>query len=73
MYAIHFYENKTYIFNRASREIPAVDEQVVIKGRRGKVLNVLQIKENVYHVFIEFEKVKKSKTATPDYRKKRRR
>ena len=53
MYAIHFYENKTYVLNLACRNVPSVDEIVRIKGRNGKVISVLKIKENVYHVFIE--------------------
>lgn len=74
MYAIYFYENKTYVLNRASRSIPSADDQVVIKGRKAKVVSVLQVKENVYHVFIEFEKiVEKRKNAPHDFRMKRRR
>ncbi len=74
MYAIHYYENKTYVLNRACRTIPSVDENVTIKGRKGKVISVLKVKENVYHVFIEFEKiVDKSKTAAKDFGKKKRR
>lgn len=74
MYAIHFYENKTYVLNLACRSVPSVDEIVRIKGRNGKVISVLKIKENVYHVFIEFEKiVDKSKMATNDFGKKKKR
>ena len=74
MYAIHYYENKTYVLNLASRNIPSVDDFVKIKGRKGKVISVLQIKENVYHVFIEFEKVvDKSKQAANEFGKKKRR
>ncbi|SES13845.1 hypothetical protein [Psychrobacillus sp. OK032] len=74
MFAVHFYENKTKILNQALRSIPSVDEDIKIKGRKGKVISVLQIEENVFHVYIEFEKiVDKSKTATKDLGKKKRR
>ena len=73
MYAIHFYENNNYVLNQVLRNIPSIDENVVIKGRKGKVTSVQEIKENVYYVFVEFEKVvDKSKTAIQDLKKKRR-
>jgi len=73
MYAIHFYENNNYVLNQVLRTIPSIDENVVIKGRKGKVTSVQEIKENVYYVFVEFEKVvDKSKTAIQDMKKKRR-
>lgn len=73
MYAIHFYENNNYVLNQVLRNIPAIDENVTIKGRKGKVTNVQEIKENVYYVFVEFEKVvDKSKAAALDPKKKRR-
>ena len=74
MYAIHFYENKTYVLNQVLRNIPSIDDNVTIKGRKGKVTNVEEIKENVYYVYIEFEKiVDKSKAAAKDVGKKKRR
>jgi hypothetical protein len=73
MYAIHYYENKTDVLTVASRNIPSVDENVTIKGRKGKIINVLEIKENVFHVFVEFEKiVDKSKLAQKDFGKNKR-
>lgn len=73
MYAIHFYENNNYVLNQVLRNIPAVDDNVTLKGRKGKVMRIEEIKENVYYVFVEFEKVvDKSKTAALDVKKKRR-
>ncbi|WP_252504312.1 hypothetical protein [Sporosarcina sp. Marseille-Q4943] len=73
MYAIHFYENNNYVLNQVLRTIPSLDDNVTLKGRKGKVTNVEEIKENVYYVFVEFEKVvDKSKTAALDPKKKRR-
>ncbi|MFS0690055.1 hypothetical protein AB1K89_12555 [Sporosarcina sp. 179-K 8C2 HS] len=73
MYAIHFYENNNYVLNQVLRTIPSIDDSVNLKGRKGKVTNVEEIKENVYYVFVEFEKiVDKSKTAALDPKKKRR-
>ncbi|MFJ7936573.1 hypothetical protein [Sporosarcina sp. NPDC096371] len=74
MYAIHYYENKTYVLNRACRTVPSINDIVKIKGRTGKVISVLMIRENVYHAFVEFEPVvDKSKTAAKDFGKKKKR
>ena len=74
MYAIHYYENKNYVLNVARRSVPSVGDEVKIKGRKGKVISLLEIKENVYHVFVEFEKVKDtSKMSTHDFGKRKRR
>jgi len=72
MYSIHFYEGKTYVLNKASRIIPSVDENVRIKGRNGKVINVQDMGENRYFVFVEFEKiVDNSKLAMNNLKKKK--
>ncbi|TQR17896.1 hypothetical protein [Psychrobacillus soli] len=74
MFAVHFYENKTKVLNQALRSIPTVDEAIKIKGRKGKVISVMEIDENTYHVYIEFEKiVDKNKASTKDLGKNKRR
>lgn len=72
MYAIHYYEGKTYVLNKASRIIPSVNEKVRIKGRNGIVIDVQDMGENRYFVFVEFEIiVDKNKLATIDWKKKK--
>ncbi|WP_391115893.1 hypothetical protein [Psychrobacillus sp. L3] len=74
MYAIHFFENKVKVLNQALRSIPSVDEDIKIKGRKGKVINVEQIEETLFHVYVEFEKlVDKNKAATKELGKKKKR
>jgi hypothetical protein len=64
MYSIHFYEDNTYLLNKASRIMPSVNENVRIKGRNGIVIKVQEMGENKHFVFVEFEKlVDKSKPA----------
>jgi hypothetical protein len=73
MYSIHFYEGNTYVLNKASRIIPSVNENVRIKGRNGIVINVQEMGENRYFVFVEFEIiVDKSKLAAYDMKRKKR-
>lgn len=74
MYAIHFYEHNNYVLNQVLRNIPSIDDSVTIKGRNGKVIRIEEIKENVYYVFVEFEKiVDKKKLAAADAGKKKKR
>ncbi|WP_144510121.1 hypothetical protein [Bacillus sp. FJAT-22090] len=74
MFAVHFVENKTIVLTQALRRIPTVDEDLKIKGRKGKVTSVLEIEENIFHVYVEFEKVvNKSQAALNDLGKKKKR
>ena len=73
MFAVHFYENNIIVLTQALRNIPAVDEDLKIKGRKCKVLNVSYNDNNHVHVQIEFEKiVEKSKAAAELGKKKKR-
>lgn len=73
MFAVHFYENNIIVLTQALRNIPAVDEDLKIKGRKCKVLDVSYNDNNHVHVQIEFEKiVEKSKVAAELGKKKKR-
>ncbi|WP_071394893.1 hypothetical protein [Bacillus tuaregi] len=72
MVAVHFYEKNNLVLSQCRQQIPAVDENIKIKGRKGKVLSVLEVKENVIHVQVEFEKVVKKQVFVSDNKKKRR-
>ncbi|ATP40070.1 hypothetical protein CSE16_08415 [Solibacillus sp. R5-41] len=72
MYAIHFYEKNTSVLSQYLKRIPEVDESIRIKGRNGKVVNVIQIEENKYHVQVVLEKLIKKELLLKDDKKKRR-
>ncbi len=72
MFAIHFIENNTLVLSQLLRRIPSVDEDLRIKGRKGKVLNVKQIEGNLYHVHVWFEPVVKYVPTLKDNKKKKR-
>ncbi|MEM5593052.1 hypothetical protein AAHH67_16995 [Niallia circulans] len=59
MITIHYFENSTNVLTQLRQDIPNIDQPVKIKGRKGKVLSVNQLKEEVYQVNVEFEKVVK--------------
>lgn len=74
MFAIHFFENNVRVLNQALKRIPSVEEELKIKGRKGKVISVINIEDNIYHVQVEFEKVVDKKLAAlKELEKKKRR
>ena len=72
MVVIHFFENRSVILSQLLKHIPAVDENIKIKGRKGKVLSVKQIEENKFHVHVIFEQVIKNQAIAKDDKKKKR-
>ncbi|MCK1996078.1 hypothetical protein MPH47_02345 [Psychrobacillus psychrodurans] len=73
MYAVHFMEKNIIILTQVLRDIPAVEDNLKIKGRKGKVISVQETEENGIHVQVEFEQiVDKNKAATKELGKKKR-
>ena len=73
MFAVHFMEKNIIVLTQVLRDIPAVDDELKIKGRKGKVITVQETEENGIHVQVEFEKVvDKNKVAIKDLGKKKR-
>ena len=72
MFAIHFFEKNIAILSQALNRVPTVDENIKIKGRKGKVVNVSQIEDNKYHVHVELEKIIKKELILIDDKKKKR-
>ncbi|MEK4425255.1 hypothetical protein [Solibacillus sp. FSL K6-1523] len=72
MFAIHFYEKNISVLSQCLRRIPEVDESIRIKGRNGKVVDVIQIEENKYQVQVVLEKLIKKELLLKDDKKKRR-
>ncbi|WP_066340681.1 MULTISPECIES: hypothetical protein [Metabacillus] len=71
MYVIHFIENNSVQLVQLVNNIPSVDENIKIKGRKGKVLSVKTIEENKVLVNVLFEKVNKNQPNIKDTKKKR--
>lgn len=59
LFAIHYLENNTPVLSQCLERIPEVDEDLKIKGRKGKVVNVVQIEESKYQVHVILEKINK--------------
>lgn len=72
MYAVHFMEKNIIVLTQVLRDIPAVEDELKIKGRKGKVISVQETEENGIHVQVEFEKiVDKNKAAIKELGKKK--
>ncbi|MED4531446.1 hypothetical protein [Metabacillus fastidiosus] len=72
MVVIQFFENNTLVLSQLVNNIPAVDENIKIKGRKGKVLSVKEADRNVIHVHVALEKVVKKQLLLKDDKKRRR-
>ncbi|MER2060093.1 MAG: hypothetical protein ABTA16_14840 [Niallia sp.] len=72
MVTIHFFENSTNVLTQLRQEIPNVDQEIKIKGRKGKILTVTQLKKDVYQANVEFEKIVKKAALAVDPKKRRR-
>ena len=72
LFAIHFYENNIAVLSQALNRVPEVDENIKIKGRKGKVVDVIQVEDNKYRVNVALEKLVKNTHLLKDDKKKKR-
>jgi len=71
MFVTHFYENKTSVLSQLLVNLPTVEENIKIKGRKAKVIQIVQIDDNNYQVSIIFEKIAKKQPLKEIGKKKR--
>jgi len=74
MVVTHFVElkNREIVLSQLRNQIPSVNEQVKIKGRKGKIVNVYPVDQSIYHVEVEFEQVLKPSFSALENKKKKR-
>ncbi|WP_299089933.1 hypothetical protein [uncultured Metabacillus sp.] len=72
MFAVYFFENKNLLLSQLLRRVPTDGEELKIKGRKGKVVNVTQIDENKFFVQLQLEIVNKNKLSLEQVKKKKR-
>jgi hypothetical protein len=71
MVIVHFLEGKSILLTQLLNNIPSVDENKMIKGRKVKVTSVEVIEGSLVHVHVVFEQVAK-KPLLIDTKKKKR-
>lgn len=59
MFVIHFFENNIKVLTQLLREVPTVEENIKIKGRKGKVSTIKEMGDNHFNVYIIFERIAK--------------
>ena len=59
MFTVQFLDNKEIVLSQLLRKIPSVNEELIIKGRKGKIVNVVQMNDNKFQIHLIFEKKKK--------------
>lgn len=72
MITVHFFENNSLVLSQLLKQVPSVDDNVKVKGRKGKVLSTKQIEENKVYVHVIFEQVEKKPVLSNDSKKKKR-
>ncbi|WP_223701823.1 hypothetical protein [Sutcliffiella deserti] len=72
MFVVQYFENRKLLLNQLRNTLPAEGEELTIKGRKGKVVRVLNVDERNVHVEFVTEKVIKTKL-TVDHSKKKKR
>ena len=72
MVVIHFIHNNNVVLTQLLQQVPSVDENIKIKGRKGKVVSVKEIEENKFQVQVTLEEIIKKQLTLLDNKKKRR-
>jgi hypothetical protein len=72
MAVVHYIEERTIVLSQYLAQIPSIDENIKIKGRKGKVLSVKEVEENHFHVHVFLEPKLKNQPISKDAKKKKR-
>ena len=70
MVVIHFIHNNNVVLTQLLQQVPSVDENIKIKGRKGKVVSVKEIEENKFQVQVTLEEIIKKQLTLLDNKKK---
>ncbi|MHC0035404.1 hypothetical protein [Pseudoneobacillus sp. C159] len=72
MFVVNFYENRNLLLSQLTKQVPAVGDELKIKGRKAKVSNVTNTEGNKIDVQVQVEVVQKSKLVEDLSKKKKR-
>ncbi|MFD2443804.1 hypothetical protein ACFSO7_07380 [Bacillus sp. CGMCC 1.16607] len=72
MFTVQFFENKNLLLSQLRKNVPSVDDDLTIKGRKGKVISVKSVDEKLVHIQVTLEKVNKNKLVIDNSKKKKR-
>ncbi|MGD6816953.1 hypothetical protein ACQCVE_07685 [Metabacillus sp. 113a] len=69
---VHFFDGKSIVLSQMVKRVPAIGEDIKIKGRIGKVSEIVSIDEKNARILVAFESVSKSKAAADQSKKKKK-
>ncbi|HWI48183.1 MAG TPA: hypothetical protein VNU45_08195 [Rummeliibacillus sp.] len=72
MFTVHFLDNKEIVLSQLLKSIPSLNEELKIKGRKGKIVNVVKLDDNKFQIHLIFEKKKKNTFISNEVDKKRK-
>lgn len=72
MMVVNFLEGRTTVLTQLREQIPSVDEQIKVKGRKGIVVSINNLDEKKVNVEIVFEQLVKASSSAIDVKKKKR-
>jgi len=72
MFATHFVENGQILLTQLRKQLPSVHEQINIKGRKGKVIEVQKVDEKNAYVKVLMEQAKPKTTIQVQENQKKR-
>jgi hypothetical protein len=72
MVTIQYYENNSLFLSQLVHQVPSVDENIKIKGKKAKVIRVDEVNKNLTHVHIVIEKIVKKPLLSKELQKKKR-
>jgi len=72
MVVTHFLENRQVVLTQLLKQLPSVNDNIKIKGKKGKVLKVYHVNEKTAHVEVLFEQIAKKNTPVMENKKKKR-
>ncbi|UQW98810.1 hypothetical protein M2M59_07285 [Rummeliibacillus sp. G93] len=72
MYTVHFLEGKNIVLSQLLRQLPKVGDDLRIKGRKGKVLEIIYNNEKSVNVNVHFEVKKKAPAVAVQFGKKKK-
>lgn len=72
MFAVHFYEKNNLLLSQLLNQVPSINAEIKIKGRKGKIVGITEIDEKKYHIQVELEPVKKQIVVSAIDKKKKR-
>ncbi|WP_121661746.1 hypothetical protein [Metabacillus litoralis] len=71
MPVVQFVENNTVVLTQLLEKPPSENENIKIKGRKGRVSTIKITDDNVVYVYVIFDKVVKNNPANDPKKKKR--